>query len=126
MGPLHEIWERYRDRIEFVVVYIREAHPEDGWVVKPNREQDIRFLDPKSDAERVEVAEACALRLEIRMPVVIDPIDDKIASAYGALPDRLYLIGKGGRVAFQGEPGPFGFRPAELEKAIELELARLA
>ncbi len=120
------MWKQYGDRVEFVVVYIREAHPEDGWVVKPNREQDIRFLDPKSDAERVEVAEACGLRLEIRMPVVIDPIDDKIASAYGALPDRLYLIAKGGRVAFQGEPGPFGFRPAELEKAIELELARLA
>ncbi len=126
MGPLHEIWKRYGDRVEFVVVYIREAHPEDGWVVKQNREQDIRFLDPKSDAERVEVAEACALRLEIRMPVVIDPIDDKIASAYGALPDRLYLIGKGGRVAFQGKPGPFGFKPPELEKAIEVELARLA
>ena len=56
MGPLHEIWKRYGDRVEFVVVYIREAHPEDGWVVKQNREQDIRFLDPKSDAERVEVA----------------------------------------------------------------------
>ncbi len=122
MGPLHEIWKRYGDRVEFVVVYIREAHPEDGWVIKPNREQDIRFLDPKSDAERVEVAEACALRLEIRMPVVIDPIDDKIASAYGALPDRLYLIGKGGRVAFRGEPGPFGFKPEALEEAIGKEL----
>jgi hypothetical protein len=60
------------------------------------------------------------------MPVVVDEIDDAVASAYGALPDRLYLIGRGGRVAFQGDPGPFGFQPAALESAIESELERIA
>jgi hypothetical protein len=59
------------------------------------------------------------------MPVVIDPIDDTIARAYGGLPDRLYLIGKGGRVAFQGERGPMGFRPGDLEQAIVAELASI-
>ncbi len=124
MGPLHEIWERYRDRVDFVVVYIREAHPEDGWVVTPNRDEDILVDDPTTDAERAQVAATCAIQLKIRMPVVVDPLDDRIARAYGALPDRLYLIGRGGRVAFQGDPGPFGFQPAELEKAIETELSR--
>jgi hypothetical protein len=36
------MWERYADRVAFVVVYIREAHPEEGWVVTPNRDEDIR------------------------------------------------------------------------------------
>ena len=107
----------------FVVVYIREAHPEEGWVVSANRDMDIRVNDPTTDAERHDVAVACGIRMHIRMPVVIDAIDDNIARAYGALPDRLYLIGKGGRVAFQGAPGPAGFRPHELEQAIEEELA---
>lgn len=100
-------------------MYIREAHPEDGWVVSMNREQDIAVTDPTSNEERLEVATACALRLAIRMPVVVDEIDDAIASAYGALPDRLYLVGRGGRIAFQGEPGPWGFDPKALETAIE-------
>ena len=125
MGRLHELWERHRDELQFCVVYIREAHPEDGWVVTINRDEDIHLIDPTTDEERHDVAVACALRLEIRMPVVIDPMDDQVASAYGALPDRLYLIGKGGRVAFQGERGPWGFRPGRLAAAIELELARL-
>ncbi len=56
------------------------------------------------------------------MPVVVDTVDDEIARANGALPDRLYLIGKGGRVAFRGESGPFGFQPETLERAIEKEL----
>lgn len=119
------MWVGHRDRVSFCVVYIREAHPEDGWVVTVNRDQDIRIADPTTDDERHDVAVACALRLKIRMPVVIDSIDDRIARAYGALPDRLYLIGKGGKISFQGAPGPAGFRPAELEQAIEAELARL-
>ncbi len=123
MGSLHQLWERYRDRVDFAVVYIREAHPEDGWVVSMNRDEQIVFDDPKSDAERSEVAATCAIRLEIRMPVVVDGVDDRVARAYGALPDRLYLVGRGGRIAFQGEPGPFGFQPAALESAIEAELA---
>jgi hypothetical protein len=116
------MWEHYRDRIEFVVVYIREAHPEDGWVVSMNRAAGIGFDDPTSDEEREQVAATCAIGLRIRMPVVVDRIDDAIASAYGALPDRLYLIARGGRVAFQGEPGPFGFQPEALEAAIRREL----
>ena len=113
------MWERWRDRVEFIVVYIREAHPEEGWVITSNREEDIIVNDPTSNHERLEVAAACALRLKIRMPVVVDDIDDRIASAYGALPDRLYLIDQDGRVAFQGDEGPWGFDPARLESAIE-------
>jgi hypothetical protein len=117
--------EKYVGRIDFLVVYIREAHPEDGWVVTMNRSEDIKFDDPSTTNERTDVAESCALRLEIKMPVVVDEIDDAVASAYGALPDRLYLIGRGGDIAFQGSPGPFGFQPADLETAIESELERI-
>lgn len=119
MGPLHELWEQFGDKVHFLVVYIREAHPEDGWVVSMNREQDIAFQDPTSNEEREAVAEACAIRLKIRMPVVIDDMSDEIASAYGALPDRLYLIDQEGDVAYQGEPGPWGFDPKGLAAAIE-------
>jgi len=119
LESLHNIWEAHRDQVEFVVVYIREAHPEDGWVITSNRNQGIVFNDPISNAERIEAASSCAIRLKIRIPVVVDDIDDKIASAYGALPDRLYLISKGGKVAFQSEPGPWGFIPEKLAEAIE-------
>lgn len=101
-----------------MVVYIREAHPEEGWVVTPNRNEGILVNDPTSTDERVEVAAACAINLKIRIPVVVDEVDDEIALAYGALPDRLYLIDRDGTVAYQGEPGPFGFDPAGLQTAI--------
>jgi hypothetical protein len=30
---LREVYETYRDRVEFLMIYIREAHPTDGRVV---------------------------------------------------------------------------------------------
>ena len=115
---MEELYVSYKDQVEFIIVYIREAHPEEGWVVTPNRDAGILINDPTSTDERVEVAASCAINLKIRMPVVVDEVDDQIALAYGALPDRLYLIARDGTVAYQGEPGPWGFDPAGLAAAI--------
>ena len=53
--------DKYAEQVEFVVVYIREAHPEDGWVVTMNRDQGISFEDPTNDKERQEAAASCAI-----------------------------------------------------------------
>ena len=55
--------------------------------------------------------------------MAIDGLDNAVASAYGGWPDRLYLVGRDGRIAYQGDEGPFGFKPEELERAIEAHLA---
>jgi hypothetical protein len=55
----------------------------------------------------------------MRMPMVVDGVDNAVASAYGGWPDRLYLVGRDRRIVFQGGEGPFGFKPEELERAIE-------
>ena len=122
MGELEQLHDRYGDEVAFFIVYVREAHPEDGWVLEDNRDEGIAVADPVSLGERAAAADACALRLETRIPILLDDVDDAVASAYGGWPDRLYLVGRGGRVAFQGEVGPFGFRPAELAAAIDEEL----
>ena len=122
MGELEELYDRHGDEVSFFVVYIREAHPEDGWVLEDNRDDGIEVVDPTTLAERAAAAQACALRLRTRIPMLLDDLDDAIASAYGGWPDRLCLIGRDGRVAFQGEVGPFGFEPAQLAAAIDVEL----
>ena len=54
--------------------------------------------------------------------MVVDGVDNAVASAYGGWPDRLYLIARHGRIAYQGREGPFGFSPEALARAIEREL----
>jgi hypothetical protein len=113
---------QYRSQVAFFVVYIKEAHPEDGWVMGRNRRAEIRVQDPATDRQRAEVAQMCVTRMRIGIPVLVDGIDNAVASAYGGWPDRLYLIGRDGRIAFQGGEGPFGLRPPELERAIRDEI----
>ncbi len=125
MGALERLHDLHGDEVAFLIVYIREAHPEDGWVLSANREEEIALADPTSLDERAAAAEACVLRLRTRIPVLLDDVDDEVALAYGGWPDRLYLIGRDGRVAFQGQEGPFGFKPDELAAAIDAELARV-
>jgi Iodothyronine deiodinase len=122
LGELEELYDLHGDEVAFFIVYIREAHPEDGWVLADNRREEIALTDPTSLDERVAAADACAVRLRTRIPILLDDLDDAVALAYGGWPDRLYLIGRDGRVAFRGGEGPFGFSPAELAQAIELEL----
>jgi hypothetical protein len=110
--------------VTFLAVYIKEAHPEDGWVLDENREHDIAVVDPTTAEERAGVARACAARLHLQMPTVVDDVDNAVASAYGGWPDRLYLIDAEGRIAYQGGEGPFGFKPEELAEAISDLLAR--
>jgi len=49
-----------------------------------------------------------------------------VNKAYSAHPDRLYLVGKDGKIAYAGAPGPQGFNPDQLEEAIRAELSRIA
>jgi len=123
LGALEKLADRHRDRVAFLIVYIREAHPEDGWVLADNRREGIALVDPGSADARAHVATTCAVQLRTGLQVAVDGVDDAVALAYGAWPDRLYLVGRDGRIAYQGGEGPFGFDPAELGAAIGAELA---
>jgi len=119
---LNEIYGQYRDKVRFYFIYIREAHPDDGWRVPENLRQNIRFREPRSDAERTAVATVCQINLDLQMPMLVDAIDNTVEESYIALPMRLYLIGRDGKIVYTGERGPFGFNPDTWEEAIRAEI----
>jgi type I thyroxine 5'-deiodinase len=59
------------------------------------------------------------LKMALEIPALVDEMDDAVAAAYAAMPERLYLVGRDGRIAYQGGMGPMFFRPAEWAEAIE-------
>jgi hypothetical protein len=122
-GNLETIYRRYRDRAEFLLVYVREAHPRDGWKMASNERRGVDLLQPATYEERVAVASVCRERLSLGMPLLVDTIDDAVGAAYSGMPSRLYLVDREGRIAFKSGRGPFGFRPAELEQSLVLLLA---
>ena len=83
----------------------------------------VLFRQHQSFEERVEVGQACMIKMALEMPAVVDDMDDVVARAYGAMPERLYLVGSDGLVAYKGGIGPMFFRPREWEQAIADYLA---
>ena len=108
--------------MEFLVVYIREAHALDGAMPMGGKGAPL-VEEPLSIEERREVARACSGALDMSpLRMLIDDMKDTACKAYAAWPDRLYLVGVDGLVAFAGARGPRGFQPDALEDAIRVEL----
>jgi hypothetical protein len=66
--------------------------------------------------KRAENAEICVTALKLSVPTVIDKADNKVNAAYAGWPDRMYVVGVDGKIAYKGGPGPGGFKPAEVEE----------
>ncbi len=116
---MEEIYSQYRDRVEFFVVYVQEAHPTDGWQTDSNVAEGVLFRQHQSYEEREEVAQTCSLDLHMSMPVLIEEMNNGTDEAYGAAPERLYLIGKDGKVVYHGGAGPHLFDLDELDEALQ-------
>jgi hypothetical protein len=91
-------------------------------VIPENRRSRLSVYEPRTNDERAGIALTCAVNLELGMPMVVDRMDNQVASAYGGWPDRLYLLAADRTILYRGGEGPFGFKPEELEQAIEREL----
>jgi len=130
---LGELYEQYHDRVRFLSIYIREAHPIDGWwmgfrltrwmVERYSPQAALDVYDPQTMEERRAVAGRCETALQYGIHTYVDETDDRDSQAYAAWPTRLLLIGGDGRVVYRGGLGPYGFKPAELKGAIEAYLA---
>lgn len=83
------------------------------------------IAQPRTFEERENVAAACVRDLRISIPCLVDDIEDTAARAYLAFPDRLFIVGLDGRIAFTGEQGPFGFKVKPMKKALLRELTRI-
>jgi hypothetical protein len=103
------------------VIYIKEAHPTDGWAVPRNEQQGINIKDPKTYDERVKVAVKACSTLKIKLPCLVDGMDNAVNRAYSGWPDRLYIVDKDGKIAVKGGPGPGGFTPSVQEARRWLE-----
>ncbi len=75
--------------------------------------------DPKTIEERRAVAGECETALQYGIRTYVDEMDDHVNRAYAAWPTRLYLIDLDGKVVYAGGLGPYDFKPAKLNAAID-------
>lgn len=111
---MKQLYSEYNSDVQFFFVYGKEAHPIDS--DRPKAGTTVE--QPITTDERLAVAKNFLNEIEMPIPALLDKIDNKTGTDYAAHPDRLYLVGKDGRIAWAGSPGPKGFVPDELRQAI--------
>ncbi|CAK8672161.1 unnamed protein product [Clavelina lepadiformis] len=116
IASFKEILDRYSKLpADFLVVYIEEAHALDGWSFDWNQ---FKLRQPTNMKERLQAAEMFVEHTQVSCPVVIDNFKNEASHAYGALPERLYII-LNGAIAYEGREGPFGYDLLEMENALK-------
>ena len=113
------MYQHFKDHAEFLTVYIREAHPDDGWQVKANLDQGVCYRQPKTLDQRVAIAKDFCTRFDYPLPVAVDDMDNAAEQAYAGWPERIYVIDATGKIAYKGGMGPKDYRPAEARAWLE-------
>ncbi len=121
-STVEAVRERQKDVADFLFIYVREAHPTNGWVMKSNEKVGVAVAQPTTYQERKAVAEQCSAKLKPSIPLLVDDINDAVGNAYSGMPARLYVIDSNGKVAYKSGRGPFGFKPEEMEQALLMTL----
>lgn len=104
IGGLNDLYEDLSgEDVEFLFVYVREAHPGEK---RPAHE---------SYEDKVEAAEQFRDEEDLDLPVIVDEVNGKIHRKYGTLPNPTYIIDKEGRVAFRA----LWTRPRVIADALE-------
>jgi peroxiredoxin len=117
-----DVAQRWSGKAKFLGVYVREAHPTDGWHMESNALQGVKVAQPRTYEERVAVAQQCFAKLRYTMPLLVDDVDDKVGNAYSGMPARLYVIDNDGKIAYKGGRGPFGLKVGEMEQALVMTM----
>jgi type I thyroxine 5'-deiodinase len=83
----------------------------------------VLFGSPATENEREDTAKISMTKLGVKIPSLVDGIENQTERAYSGWPDRLYVVGKDLRVQYKSAPGPFGFSTKELENALKQTIA---
>jgi hypothetical protein len=119
LAEIEALRERFLGAVEFVIVYIKEAHSDDEWQMESNREGQVVYEQPKTFEARMELAKAFVDRMEVKTPTLVDDIRNTALACYSAWPERIYVIDSGGTIAYKGGMGPFYFKPVELAEFLQ-------
>ncbi|MFQ5492076.1 MAG: deiodinase-like protein [Phycisphaerae bacterium] len=116
VGAMEQAYQDFKDIAAVYIVYISEAHAsDDKYPVGYAKEMGIS--EHKNFGERCAVAARLVADKKLTIPCLVDNMDNAAEKAYQGWPDRVYLIGKDGKLAVAGHRGPWGFKPA-LEAAV--------
>ena len=90
VSPINRLYAEYADKgFEFLTVYVREPHPGENYPEHHTWEQKLQYAKDAREQDNIET------------PVVIDDLAGTMHTAYGEMPNMVYVINKDGRVFYR-------------------------
>ncbi len=86
---LQKLYDDFSDRVDFIMLYVREAHPGE------------RFPQPETMEVKLEHARALKEFFDIHWPVAVDNIDGDLHRALDPKPNSAFLINSDGVILFR-------------------------
>uniref|UniRef100_A0A8C5QXM0 Iodothyronine deiodinase n=1 Tax=Leptobrachium leishanense TaxID=445787 RepID=A0A8C5QXM0_9ANUR len=115
--------EEFSDVADFLLVYIDEAHPSDGWAapdvpsyeVKKHRNQEERCAAANKLLQHFSLPPQCQ--------VVADCMDNNTNVAYGVSFERVCIVQRQ-KIVYLGGKGPFFYNLQEVRRWLELTFGK--
>lgn len=123
-GAVEALYKAYKGKVQFFLVYIREAHParRAAGGGKP-RKGPAGVTQHKTLKERMIAADKCMKGLKLTIPTLLDSMDGAFLKTYGGFPAGTAVVDIDGKIAYWNRGAPNGCKPPKAAAAIKKLLA---
>lgn len=91
MNLLNSLYLKYKDSVNFVSIYIAEAHADDEWPIRT--EKKLKIKQHQTIEDRQAAAKLLQEEYGWKIPLVLDSMENAFQTAYSGWPLRIVLIG---------------------------------
>lgn len=130
LPAVSELYENYGGKIQIVMVYTIDAHPQDAispyswkkdkWIVKKNTEDGIKADQPRTYLDRRSLCQFLREKFDLKLEVLVDNPDNEFWRKYGQAPNMAYIIHPDKTVYWR----QIWFQPESFEEKMKLAIAR--
>jgi len=99
VDAVHQLYVNYKDKVNFITIYIREAHTQDVWPLG----QHVCVNQHSNLQDRISTCKRFMKSVNWKLPVVVDSMSDEFMKTYLAHPERFYGI-VDGKMGFKAQP----------------------
>uniref|UniRef100_A0A3Q3ER59 Iodothyronine deiodinase n=1 Tax=Labrus bergylta TaxID=56723 RepID=A0A3Q3ER59_9LABR len=115
-----QLVEDFSDVADFLLVYIDEAHPSDGWVAPPMGSCSFNVRKHQNLEERLGAARNLIEHFSLppQCQLVADSMDNNANVAYGVSNERVCIVQQR-KIAYLGGKGPFFYNLKDVRQWLE-------
>jgi len=109
----------YSDKVDFLTIYLCEAHAKDQWPLG----RHVEVEQHKTLQDRIETAKRFMFQTGYALPMVVDGMSNDFMWRYFAHPERFFVF-RNGKLSFKARPDGAYYRLEDLTNHLDAILGR--